>query len=99
MTQRSQSTRSSKPEKKKPVQSFGPYGTGSALIEVAVWSNEIESDGRTVEVFSVSVTRSYKQGDVWKRSSSFRVQDLPVVQYGLGKAYAYLMDQKGNGSE
>ena len=99
MNQRSQSRnqrgREAGEETKKPVASFGPYGTGSALIEAAVWRNVIEGDDKKdIEVFSVSVTKSYKQGDEWKRSTSFRQHEIPVIQYALGKAYEWLMDEK-----
>ena len=90
-------TEQKKPEPKSPVQNFGPYATGSGLIEVAIWENQIVVDGdREVAVHSVTITRSYKQGDEWKKSSSFRQADLPVVQYALGKTYAWLMDHHKN---
>lgn len=86
-------------EKKKPVQTFGSFYSSGSYIEVAVWQNEIEVNGKSVTVYAVSFSRSYKDNGKFKKSQSLRVQDIPVLQYALGKAYDWIMSQKHDRDE
>jgi hypothetical protein len=81
-------------DKKKPVTSFGPYYSSGSYIEVAVWQNEIAANGRTLSVFAVSFSRNYRADDKWKKTTSLRVQDIPVLGYALAKAQAFILEQK-----
>ena len=57
-------------------------------ISVAIWENESEDQ----EVwFNVSVSRSYKDGDRWKDTSSFRRNDLPIVSKGVDLALMWIL--------
>lgn len=40
--------------------------------------------------FNVEVSRSYKKGDVWKDSKTFRRDDLPVVALIVDMAYRWI---------
>jgi len=46
------------------------------LITATVWGNEKENGGTR---YSIDVVRNYKTDDVWKETSSFGIDDLPVV--------------------
>ena len=55
-------------------------------IQLAIWSNET-----TKGTFqSITIDKSYKEGDVWKRTKSFKPADLVKLQLGLNKVLEYL---------
>ena len=46
------------------------------LITATIWANEKENGGTR---YSIDIVRNYKIDDVWKETSSFGIDDLPVV--------------------
>ncbi len=64
-------------EANKPVHTVGPFNSGGSLIEASVWENEVGEGDEARLVFNVTVQRSYNDGEEWKRTKSFRPQDLP----------------------
>jgi hypothetical protein len=62
----------------------------SGVIEVAVWRNESEKGGTW---YSVTMSRSYKQGEEWKQSDSFGQDDLLVLAKLLDMAHTWIMSQ------
>ena len=46
-------------------------------IRAAIWANETQNGTR----HNVTVSRIYKDGDVWKDSTSFGRDDLPLVAF------------------
>ncbi len=56
-------------------------------IQVAVWDN-VSKEGQVYQ--TISIDRSYKAGEEWKTTKSFRASDLPKVILALEKAYEYL---------
>ena len=42
------------------------------------------------EVHSIRIDRSYKDGDEWKHTNSFNVEDLPKVAFVADEAYKFL---------
>ena len=76
-------------ENKKPIKVFRTGG-----VKAALWANTIERDGKDVLVHSVQIDRTYKQGEEFKRTNSFNIQDLPKVQLVAAKAYEFLILQK-----
>lgn len=55
-------------------------------IQIAVWSNET-----TKGTFqSITIDKSYKDGDTWKRTKSFKPADLVKLQLGISKVLEYL---------
>ena len=56
-------------------------------ITAAIWANETDN-GRVW--FNVTVTRSYRDGDEWKDTSSFSRDDLPIVAKAADMAYAWI---------
>lgn len=45
------------------------------LIKASVWKNQTSAGDR----YSITVVRLYKNGDVWKESTRFGRDDLPLV--------------------
>lgn len=66
--------------KKKPV-----FKSRSGVIDCAVWKQE----GEKGDFLTVSIIRSYKDGEEWKQTNSFRINDIPVIQVVLQKAFEY----------
>jgi len=55
-------------------------------IQIAIWSNDT---GKGV-FQSITIDKSYKDGDTWKRTKSFKPTDLVKVQLGINKVLEYL---------
>ena len=51
-------------------------------IKAAVWRNVVDNGNATRPIYNVTFSRSYKDGEEWKDSQSFGIEDLLV----LGKA-------------
>jgi hypothetical protein len=60
-------------------------------IRAAIWANQTSEE---VVWFNVTVSRLYKEGDVWKDTSSFCRDDLPVVAKVVDMADAWIGGQK-----
>ena len=59
-------------------------------IEVAIWKNE----GEKGPWFSVSHSRSYKQGDEWKESDRYGEDDLLTLVKLLDMAHSWIITQR-----
>ena len=55
-------------------------------IQFSIWSNETSKG--TFQ--SITIDKSYKDGDNWKRTKSFKPADLIKVQLGINKVLEYL---------
>jgi hypothetical protein len=62
----------------------------AGAIEASVWANEIEKEGVKRTVHNVNIQKNYKDGEAWKQTSQFSVNDLPKVQLVASEAYKYL---------
>ena len=56
------------------------------LIKATVWENDTQNGTR----HNVTVTRLYKDGDVWKDSTSFGRDDLPLVAKLADMAHTWI---------
>jgi len=55
-------------------------------IQLAIWSNET-----TKGIFqSITIDKSYKDGETWKKTKSFKPTDLVKLQLGISKILEYL---------
>lgn len=55
-------------------------------IQIAIWSNDT---GKGV-FQSITIDKSYKDGETWKRTKSFKPVDLVKIQLGLTEVLKYL---------
>ena len=62
------------------------FTTRHRNLKAAVWRNEIE----TGTMFNTTVTRSYKDGDAWKESTSFGYDDLLAVAELLRTCHGFI---------
>lgn len=73
------------PKAKGPVRKFRAGG-----MNVTVWKNETKRG----QMFSVTISRSYRVGEAWKNSTSFREEDLPVLTKAIDEAHSFLRSQR-----
>ncbi len=71
----------------KPVHSIRLRGISASIFE-----NKTKIENRDVTFHKVSVSRSYKEGEQWKSTTSFGRDDLPVVTLVMQRAYEWILD-------
>jgi len=69
-----------RPEKK--------FSCGS--ISASIWANTKIVTGETVKFYSVTITKTYKEGESWKYTDSFDIEDIPKVALVANEAYKYI---------
>ena len=69
-----------KPEKK--------FNCGS--ISASIWANTRAVNGEAVKLYSVTINKAFKEGDEWKYTDSFDIEDLPKVALVANEAYKYM---------
>ena len=73
------------------------YWTGSANVEVAVFSRQVESGDSSFTAYSTGVKRTYKDGDEYKETRFLRPEDLLVAAHALQQAYAFITSEQQKG--
>ena len=58
-----------------------------ASVRATVWLNQ---DNGSQAWYSVAIARSYRDGETWKDTTSFRRDDLPLVSKAAEMAYAWI---------
>lgn len=72
----------------KMAEKIKPEHVRVGAISATIWENTGKNTkGGEYSFNSVTVERGYKDGEEWKSSSSFRVNDLPKLILALQKAY------------
>ena len=61
----------------------------SGAIEIAIWRNESEKG----PWYSVTMSRSYKQGEDWKQADSYGTDDLLLLAKLLDQAHSWIISQ------
>jgi len=65
------------------------FSAGS--VSCAIWENKVPSGGRMLKA---TVERRYKDKDgQWKSTGSFSRNEIPLVQYVLGKAFEAMIEE------
>lgn len=59
-------------------------------VSASVFVNKTDNGERR----NVSLQRRYKDGDVWKSTSTFGLADLPVASAVLQRAFDYVADKE-----
>lgn len=60
------------------------------LIKVRIWRKRTRSGLR----HTVSIVRLFKNGDVWKESTRFSRDDIPLVRLVLDDAFTWIYEQR-----
>ncbi len=61
------------------------------LIKASIWKNQTRSGGR----HNVTVCRIYRNGDVWKESTHFGRDDLPILAKVIDMAHTWIFIHGG----
>ena len=69
-----------KPEKK--------FSCGS--ISASIWANTKVVNSEKVKLYSVTINKAYKEGEDWKYTDIFNIEDLPKVALVANEAYKYI---------
>jgi hypothetical protein len=72
-------------DKAKPV-----HKIRAGALSVSIWQN----DGEKGPWYSVTPSRSYKQGDQWKDSDSYGFEDLMTLAKLLDLAHTWILSQQ-----
>ena len=64
-------------------------------VSAAIWKSEVTTKaGKKVTMLKATVERRYKGRDgQWKSSGSFSRNEIPLVQYVLGKAFEAMVEE------
>ncbi len=85
-------------EPKRPDISWSLWTDRVTTVEVAVWSNEVEFEGKTQTRYTCTISRSYRKDTngqaEWVRNSSFRTHDVPVLCFLLARAHSWMLAQR-----
>lgn len=79
-------SRESGPDKVRPVHEIR-LGT----IKAAIWANMTQ---RNTVMYTVTLQRSYRTGGLWKRSETFRRDDLLTVAKVLDLAHSWIFREQ-----
>ena len=71
--------------KKQPIKKFA-----AGAVNLAIWENQKQKDGKQFVVNSVSIERRYLEGENWKSTNSFGVNDLQKIRLVVDKAQEFL---------
>ena len=78
-----------------PVKKFS-----AGTVSCALWENEAMVEGRTVSLLKATIERRYRDKDgTWKSSGSFSRNEIPLAMYCLIKAFAAMVEEKGEVQE
>ncbi|GAB5441333.1 MAG: hypothetical protein Fues2KO_16820 [Fuerstiella sp.] len=61
-------------------------------IKASIWRNQTKSGER----HSVSIVRLYRNGDVWKESTRFGRDDLPLVAKAADLTHSWIYHESGS---
>jgi hypothetical protein len=64
------------------------YGT----IQAAIWRNMVDNGNASRSMYSVTFSRSYKESERWKDSSSFGVDDLLTLAKAANDAHTHIYE-------
>jgi hypothetical protein len=63
-------------------------------LRAAIWKREVDLGNNSRPMYSVTFTRSYKDGDDWKDSSSFGFDDLLTLAKMADEAHSFIRQQR-----
>jgi len=64
---------------------------GHGLIKVRIWRKQT----RSVLRHTLTIVRLYRNGDVWKESTRFSRDDIPLMCLVLDEAHSWIFENSG----
>ena len=68
-------------------------------VRAAIWRNVVDNGNASRSMYNVTFTRSYKDGEEWKASTSFGPDDLPVLAKAANDAHSFIHEQRTKHAE
>ncbi len=59
-------------------------------ISASIWSQGRTVDGQMVKFYSINIDKTYKDGNEWKHTTSFAVEDMLKVSLLANAVYKHL---------
>ena len=59
-------------------------------VAASIWAKTKKVEGDTVKFYSVTITKAYKEGEDWKYTNSFDIEDMPKIALVANEAYKYI---------
>ena len=59
-------------------------------VQAAIWVDQRVIKDAVVKIHSIRITKNYRQGDEWKRTTTFTTEDLLKVSLVTKEAYKFL---------
>ena len=63
----------------------------SSGVSASIFKNSVKTKDGDVTYFKVSLTRTYRDGDAWKSTTSLSRDDLPVAALLLQQAWSAIV--------
>lgn len=79
----------------RPAASF-KHASAGGIVEVAVWQHQSQGTDGPFISYTVTCTRSYKTDNEWKRTSSLRAGDIPLLLIALQDAFRFVVSMRAN---
>jgi hypothetical protein len=67
-------------------------------IRAAIWRNIVDNGNASRSMYNVTLSRSYKDGNAWKDSTSFGLDDLLELAKAANEAHTWIWAQKMRGA-
>ena len=63
-------------------------------IKAAVWRNVVDLGNNSRPMYNVRFSRCYRDGEVWKDSGSFGIDDLLLLAKTADAAHSWILEQR-----
>jgi len=63
-------------------------------VRVAIWRNVVDNGNASRPLYCATLSRSYKDGDNWKESSTFGADDLLLLAKAADEAHTWITKQR-----
>jgi hypothetical protein len=63
-------------------------------IKAAIWRNLVDNGNASRPMYNVTLTRSYREGEEWKDSTSFGLDDLLVLSKIANDCHTWIHEQR-----
>jgi hypothetical protein len=80
--------------KNTPLRDFRAGG-----VRATVWENTHQGPRGVFTIQTVTVERTYKAGEEWKKTNSYSLADIQKLRYVLSQAEAYLLSGEKEDAE
>lgn len=59
-----------------------------------MWRRTVESRGGQSVVLNTTIKKTYKDGDHYGKTSSYRPEELPLIAFALQEAFAFISNEQ-----